>query len=649
MKASNVADIVRNIDTELKPLTRLAEMDWTPGPIIDTSQMSYAEKLKVWRNGGQGFIQWCEDQVCLAIYEEGSDIPKWVPMSEMSTEVNPETGRSYRDCWEFQKPIFMEALQMRKGRFKHRLIVLCWMRGEGKSLMACLIQLWKFFCFPKQSIMLGANSKDQVKFVHYDIMREIILNSPNLLELVGEKNIQEKEIRLQNSKGNTVSIIRSISSFSGIVSNITGYTFSEIFDMKNPKFFVQLDGSIRNMPNALGVIDSTVSSKTHILYKLYQSSLEKSASSLTFFSYRCSKTASYKDFFNPMMTQTQLDDYMMKFPPIEFDRYFRNTWESGVGKIFTEEMVEAMYILSVHPNGLVIPGTNMIQTFIKNMKALQEDPNPRDSGQNYADMQRRVVKMSSVYKVSRSSIFHDCATIDDLKRLSDIYDTDWAIGVGADRADPLKITTRGARTIVSCVAKGLMRSRSNPGEVYDIKAINSYIYINLGLFHIQDSSLKGIKEVINICQDTYDGIDRFTAERWGMFDIVSFLEDQEISYELISPSNEKQRMAFSEMFMIVSGERFKTTTCGVAGFKMDDLFKEEALVFEQNEEEGTKLWYGSPEKGERYGIQDDSIYATTWNIYGMREITALEFRERGNTQFMGAYIPNKELKGTYSR
>ena len=82
---------------------------------------------------------------------------------------------------------------------------------------------------------------------------------------------------------------------------------------------------------------------------------------------------------------------------------------------------------------------------------------------------------------------------------------------------------------------------------------------------------------------------------------------------------------------------------------MDDLFKEEALVFEQNEEEGTKLWYGSPEKGERYGIQDDSIYATTWNIYGMREITALEFRERGNTQFMGAYIPNKELKGTYSR
>ena len=48
---------------------------------------------------------------------------------EMSEDPNPETGRSYRDCWELQKPIFMQALQMHKGRFKHRLIVLCWMRG----------------------------------------------------------------------------------------------------------------------------------------------------------------------------------------------------------------------------------------------------------------------------------------------------------------------------------------------------------------------------------------------------------------------------------------------------------------------------------------------------------------------------------------
>jgi len=53
--------------------------------------------------------------------------------------------------------------------------------------------------------MLGANSKDQVKFVHFDIMRDIITFSPKLLAIVGGKrNLQEKEIRLKDAKGNFI-------------------------------------------------------------------------------------------------------------------------------------------------------------------------------------------------------------------------------------------------------------------------------------------------------------------------------------------------------------------------------------------------------------------------------------------------------------
>lgn len=289
-----------------------------------------SKSLKKYRQGGEGFIAWCEDYIHLAIYKENSTVPTWIPMNELPEDKHPETGRSYKDMWEFQKPIVKRALAMENGRFLHRLIVFCWPRGDGKSLLACLIQLWKFYCFPRQQIMLGANSKDQVKFVHYDIMREIIQNSPKLLSIIGRRNIQEKEMRLLDSKKRVISIIRSISSFSGIVSNITGYTFSEIFDMKNPKFFVQLDGSIRNMPNSFGVIDSTVSEKSHILYKLYKSSIEEikeGERNLTFFSYRCSPLGSSEDFFNPQMTQAQLDDYRRKFPPAEFARYFRNLWD----------------------------------------------------------------------------------------------------------------------------------------------------------------------------------------------------------------------------------------------------------------------------------------------------------------------------------
>ena len=651
MKSKTIKSIVKRIalrsEMALAPLVKV-QTDFTPPPTVDTSAMSYKDKLRTWRNGGAGFIQWCEDNVNLAIYEEGSDIPRWIPMNAMPPEKNPKTDRSYQDCWDMQKPIMMEALQMSNGRFKYRLIVLCWMRGDGKSLIACLIQLWKFFCFPKQAIMLGANSKDQVKFVHYDIMREIIQNSPNLLATVGERNIQEKEIRLQNSKGVTISIIRSISSFSGIVSNITGYTFSEIFDMKNPKFFVQLDGSTRNMPNALGIIDSTVSTKTHILYKLYSSWIENKHKGMTFFSYRCSKEASYKDFFNPQMTQEQLDDYRMKFPPAEFDRYFRNVWESGVGKVFSEDMVDATRILSVHPTGAPQPNTAVIQKHLALIRKYSEDmgESKNDELQGLrAGLIRFIKPVSHIYRLNESVFFNSLATAEHLKELSDYYDTDWVVGIGADRADPMKIVTHGARTIVTTIAKGLPGSRSNPAIQYLPNAIQSYIYVVLGMNHIMDNSLDGIKTIVTIAHTTYDGLDMFCAERWGMFDIVPWLEDSEIKFELIQPNVERQKMAFSEMYMIVATERFKCPLIGISGSKMDDIYKEEMLAFEQSSD--GKVWFGSPEKSERYGIQDDSIFSSAWGLYGMRNLTAANFRARGVAPFMGMYYENKKVLGRY--
>ena len=135
MKKSTIRNVLKRValrsEASLAPLESIVT-DFTPPPIIDTSGMNHKEKLVVWRNGGGGFIQWCHDNVNLAIYEEGSDIPRWIPMSNMPKKKNPLTDRSYQDCWDMQKPILMEALQMHNGRFKYRLIVLCWMRGDGK-------------------------------------------------------------------------------------------------------------------------------------------------------------------------------------------------------------------------------------------------------------------------------------------------------------------------------------------------------------------------------------------------------------------------------------------------------------------------------------------------------------------------------------
>ena len=187
-----------------------------------------------YRKGGQGCIDWIEDKCYLPVTAVGSDISQWTSVGKFPEE--------YYYLWSEQCKILLEALVMKNEKFVHRLIVLCWQRGEGKSLLACLIQLWKFFNWPRQQIVLGANSKEQTKFVHYDIMRDIILNSPQLLNVIGLRNVQEKDIRLKDSKGRIVSQIRALSTATGIVSNITGYTFSEMFNMKKPKFYVELAG-----------------------------------------------------------------------------------------------------------------------------------------------------------------------------------------------------------------------------------------------------------------------------------------------------------------------------------------------------------------------------------------------------------------------
>jgi hypothetical protein len=596
-----------------------------------------------YRDGPEGFIKWCEDKVCIPIYPEGSDIAIWTPIKDLSDKLHPRSGKSYRFIWDEQKEEVRKCLRMVSGRFIYRLIIFCWMRGEGKSLLACLIQLWKFFNWPRQQIVLGANSKEQTKFVHYDIMRDIIKNSPELLEVCGERNVQEKEIRLRDPDGNVSSVIRPISSFSGIVSNITGYTFSEIFDMKNPKFFTQLDGSIRNIPNALGVIDSTVSAKSHVLYKMYQSFVKKETKTL-FFSYRCSKHGLVEDYWNPNMDQQQLDDYRAKFPLGDFERYFLNVWGSNAQQVFSEAMIEAIHYFGV--NGSLSPHSEVIKLIDRKVKIKEmiEDMmlknHPSDYHEELAEMQEIQGKMytvEEVYKLRDKFGQSHFAELSDLDALSDIYDTNWAILVGVDRADPLKKDRTAARTIITVTAKGLMGSKSN--ILLADKGDPKYIYITLGVFHVTTSLLEDMKAIILEIHEAYEGIDAICGERWGIWDMAAWCEDNNIKFEAIHPSYDKQKAAFSEFHGAVSTGRFKSPPTVIFGSKSEDIIIEEMGIFFHDED---KRWFGSPEKMEKYGIQDDYMFAEAWGIYGGRELRATDFKERHVSPFFGTMVLNSE-------
>lgn len=517
------------------------------------------------------------------------------------------------------------------------------------SFLACMIQLWKFYNWLRQQIMLGANSRDQSKFVHFDIMRDFIFNSqrivgPSLLELIeGKDNIREKEIRIKE-KGNIKSFIRSMTTATGIVSNITGYTFSEIFEMKKPKFYTQLDGSIRNVPNALGVIDSTVSDKTHILYHLFSSYIQGKVKTL-FFSYRCSKNADPQDYMHPYMDANQLNDYREKFPFGEFERYFQNTWDAGAGRLFTDSAIEALDVIGI--DGGLLNNKDILENMerkieLKDMaaanqrKGWESDYPVRKIG----EIDDRCRFLSSYMDFSNNGM----CTFDMLQALTELFDTDWVALAGVDLADPTSL--RGeARSILSIVLKGLPGSRSNPYAVQLLEAAPKWLYIKVGLFVIEGDSLDPMKSVLDYANDELDGIDVLTCEKYGgSWNVNQWCEDRSIECELVYPRYELQKPAFKELYLSMKEGRLKCPPVKIVGSKKADIFREELTVFDHDLE---KKAFGSTEKYEKGGIQDDTIYADAWCLYGGRDKVLDDFRIRKNTVNFGSYYANESLIGNY--
>jgi hypothetical protein len=628
----------------------------TSGLLVSTSLDDWIDEREYeptsYRDGGEGFIQWCNDNVYVPIYPPGSLTVVWTLMSNLPEEVHVQTQKSYASMWRRQQNICRRALKMHNGSFIHRLIVFCWQRGEGKSLIACLIQLWKFFNFPRQQIMLGANSKDQVKFVHYDIMRDIILNSPNLIKAVGKRNIQEKEIRLKGIDGQVKSLIRSISSFSGIVSNITGYTFSEIFDMKKPKFFVQLDGSIRNMPNALGVIDSTVSDKTHVLYQLYENAVTKQTTTV-YFDYRCSKTGDPDDYMNPHMTKEQLADYKAKFPFGEYERYFLNVWEAGRTQIFTDAMIAAIRIYAIDDQTL--NNAEIQEACQRRLDILNSVDSNNEKGFDTDFLFDQIQSIDARFKYIDELCHIDAmsnypATFDMLMALSTMFDTDWSILVGLDFGDPL--ATRGqARTMVSVIAKGMVGSKSNPITARLSEAAPKYFYVLLYLANIENHAVNSVKETLDLVDIEYDGIDVICSERWGAWDIGGWCEERAIKFEAIYPNYDRQKAAFKEFFVCCKEGRFKAPHVPVQGSKTEDVLREEMGAFDHwtksSDPTSSSYMFGSREKFERGGIQDDSVYSIGWGLYGGRELGFNDFRIRRSSAGFGFFAPGRDLVAKY--
>ncbi len=128
--------------------------------------------------------------------------------------------------------------------------------------------------------------------------------------------------------------------------------------------------------------------------------------------------------------------------------------------------------------------------------------------------------------------------------------------------------------------------------------------------------------------------------------MVEWFDANDVSYEILHPTYEKQRAAFSALFEVMSNARFKINCTNLLGVKDDSQFREECLHFVHHK---NKRQYVSDEKDQVNGVQDDLIYSIGWALYGGRELGVTDFRSLKKSSFFGSYIEpdNNVIKGNY--
>jgi len=585
------------------------------------------EKLEFWKWGnGEAVADWAEHHVKVKVLNFDTGGFEFVYLKDMPTQKHPETGRSYRDLWEWQKESYLyPALERHtNGKFRYDTLVNCTPRGEGKTAVNVIIMLHRFFCFVEQKIICGANSKQQSVFSVKTIAEDIILNSDPLLSLVPRDDIKDKEIRLRDSRGEVRNTIIAISAKHGVYSNITLAIFSEIFQMAPPfEMYYQLDSSRRNIPHSLVLVDSTVSDKHHVLYHLYD--ISKKPDSSVFFNYTYSNSGDYRDYYHPLQTQQQLDSFREKFTDSEFKMFFLNKWSGKSTEFFPEKAVEALNIIGIDSQ---VPA-NPREIITLCQQKIEAETN--DDSNTYEQLKHRLVPLP--YKLEAYG-HPDFISGEALLELRDMYDTDFALGIGIDMADALKDDlTKGARTIAAFMLKGLPGSLHNPSltsgydpdDPEDLSKLDrlNFVYFCAGLFHVETSDANDVVRLIAQCKDSFAFPFNVLVERWGSSEIVSYCESEMIPVEVVHPSYGFQREVFNRVYRQVIAGKTKVPELPVQGRDESvDILREELRNFIYD---SSKKFYGSPTKSNPRGIQDDSVYAWAYSHHSLRKAIVQDF------------------------
>ena len=249
-------------------------------------------------------------------FQKASREYEWIYLKDLPDDKD-KYGRSWKTFWDKQQEVLHEALETDSdGMYKNSLIAFVLPRSYGKSFLVIGISLYRAFNFTYQKLYLSANTKQQANIMHFDEAKAAIINSPKLLAQVGMKNILTDKIRFQIGAKNDVNIITTVTDSgtgSGLCSNASVVTMSEAYATENDSFFAELSGSIRGIEDAMCLIDTTASRKSHWLHdRIYRGALKHPDSGI-YVKYIGMDEIKAKYFWNPNMTTKELRKYEITF------------------------------------------------------------------------------------------------------------------------------------------------------------------------------------------------------------------------------------------------------------------------------------------------------------------------------------------------
>jgi hypothetical protein len=620
-------DVIRFLKGELKdPKKKFASFD---DATTDNEMEEIAERHgyyvhdpnKVYPMTFDGFLRWATENVM----REDKAQKKWIPFRPIGIQIE-----CYQRVWKLAEV----------GKLKHRFIRLCRPRGDFKSFDAILIFLFRFFNMPREKILLAANSKDQSDYALYDEAKDIVLNSPKLMATPG-LDVGEDEMKLRTGKREVFSRIKSIASKQGSLSNATCIVFSEIHKLRDQSFIVELEGSIRQVANAMSIIESTVSREGTYYHRQYKISLE-GKDPLLYFQYYCDKH------YNPNMTPEELKHYEHSFFPEEYDMYFRNRWgDAGTGLFSTAKIME-VGILGI--DGKIGPSEELTKT-IKEYIELEHKLSQLKGATDTTDIERKMVQLKKRF-IPVDSLYQLPAEHGVLDKIKDYYRNikieDFFVGMGIDRAEQL--SARSDRTFQFTVAKAYIDSER-------------WICFIVDVFYPQENKKKVLMDRLRENEEKIGSYAEIHFEKSQCLDIHDECEEEGYPSVLQSASYEHQHEMFLELYKLMKDGLLKCPTVPLWHDENDvvyetlppdgiqDILREELSVFEHTPKTmGKKAgWFGSPfkkttgrtKKGE---TKDDSIFAL-----GHAVAAANSGETPASSQklaFAGAVI-NKDVIGDY--